>query len=257
MPYKKHFLTNVILRVDFVSPEETIKQTLLPDVKNTCVSYFPIPEERKVETQQVLVNNQPSMQNTVISKENLIEWHFFGTEREKELCITHQCMFVDFKEYKTYDDFKAQYFDILEKLMSSYPTLKINRVGLRYIDKIVLQGDKNARKSWGTYWNRYLNSNLVQGLSFADDDNSISRNMGSLEMNYGDHMLRFQYGVYNEDYPAPNKKNEFVLDTDIFSTGIFGIDEIQEMTDKFHAKAKDWFEKSIKAPLREKMGVVD
>ena len=54
MSYQRTFLSDVILRVDFVSIEESLKKTISPDVRNKCVRYFPIPEERTVETQQVL-----------------------------------------------------------------------------------------------------------------------------------------------------------------------------------------------------------
>lgn len=257
MIYKNHYLTSVILRVDFASPEETLKQALSAKVKNTCVKYFPIFEDRKVEERQVLVNNKPSAKNTIISTEEMSEWYFFGKEREKRLCITHSYMFVDFKEYKTFAEFKAQFFEVLDELITAYPTININRVGLRYIDQIELPTEKRIKKNWGSYWSRYLNTSLLQGLLFADNDAAITRHMSSLEMNYGEHMLRFQYGIYNEDYPAPNKKNKYILDTDIYSLGLFSVDEVKESVDSYHQQAKDWFEKSIKVPLREKMGVTE
>ena len=80
--------------------------------------------------------------------------------------------------------------------------------------------------------------------------------MASIEMNYTDCMLRFQYGIFNSDYPAPNKKREFILDTDVYSVGLYTMEEIADQIDAFHDRAKNWFEQSIKQPLRIKMGVI-
>lgn len=257
MAYKNHYLKNVILRVDFVSPEEMLKQSLLPEVKNICVKHFPIFEELKIETHQVQISREGSTVKNDVCLEKISEWHFFGKDRNNELVITHSNMFVNFKEYESFADFKSQFFMILDKLVKAYPNIKINRVGLRYIDQIELASDKKVRKSWRNYWNKYLNTHLLQGLLFADNDMAITRHMSTLEMNYGDHMLRFQYGIYNEDYPAPNKKNSFVLDTDIYAHGLFSTDEVKDSVDVYHQQAKNWFEKSIKAPLRNKMEVLD
>lgn len=255
MQYINHYLSDVIFRIDFVSPEESLKQSLSSEVKNACVKYFAIPETRQVETQQVIVTNNPGVQNTVINKEQLSEWHFFGTEKEKELCITNTCMFVDIKRYLSFDDLKQQFFDILDALIKAYPAIRINRVGLRYINTIDLPAEKKARKSWHNYWSKYINEALIKGLSFPDEDGALSRQMNSTEMNYSDHMLRFQYGIYNADYPAPIKKNVFVLDTDVYAVGLIDIDDLKTYADRFHEHIISWFERAIKAELKDKMGV--
>ena len=72
MQYINHYLSDVIFRIDFVSPEESLKQSLSSEVKNACVKYFAIPENRQVETQQVIVTNNPGVQNTVIKKGAII-----------------------------------------------------------------------------------------------------------------------------------------------------------------------------------------
>lgn len=254
MSYKTHFLSDVILRVDFVSPEESIKKTISPEVKNICVKFFPITEERKVETQQVLVTNEPGTQNTVLSKEQFSEWHFYGKEKEKELCISNNCSFINLKKYTSFEDLKSQFFGVLDVLLQNYPNIRINRVGLRYVNQINLPVEKKTRKTWSSYWGKYISDALVKPLSFVDVDTALSRQMNSVEMNYGDYMLRFQYGIFNADYPAPNKKNSFVIDIDIFASGLIDSEDVKAYADTFHSKAKEWFEKAIKQGLREKMG---
>ncbi len=256
MSYQINYLTDVIMRVDYVSPQESIKKTLDSEVKNTCVKHFPVPEDRNVETQQVLVSNEPGLQNTVINKEQFFEWHFFGKDREKELCISNTCMFINIKRYNSFEDLKTQFFEILGMLLQRYSLIRINRIGLRYVNQIDLPSEKKPRKSWHSYWGKYINDSLVKSLTFPDLDAAIARNMTSVDMNYSDYMLRFQYGIFNADFPAPNKKNSFIIDTDVYTSGLIENDEIIAYADTFHEKAKEWFEKAIKHGLRDKMGEV-
>ena len=255
--YKNHYLTNAILRIDFVSLEESLKESLKPEVKNICTKYFPISENRQVEFKQVRVNNGIPQADNLIKLEKNMEWHFLGIRREKEITISSKAVVMNFKEYKTFDDFKNQFFEVFDVLTQHYPDIKINRIGLRYVDQIKLPLEKRKRKSWSSYWGKYINSCLVKNLQFVDDDLAITRGMNSIEMNYGNYMLRFQYGIYNEDYPAPNKKNIFILDTDVYSMGLFSIDDTKILVDIYHQQAEKWFEKSIKQELRKKMEAIE
>lgn len=256
MKYKKHFLSSVIMRVDFVSEENSIKQALISNVRNICIENFPIYEERKVEKQQFVVNNVLDKQKTDTYKETFFEWHFFGNNREKELCIASNCLFIEYKDYINYDDSKQQFINIIKTLIEYYPNIKINRIGLRYINHIDLPSINKTRKDWYDYWKKYISVNLLCGLKIADEDNAITRNMNTLEMNYNDHMLRFQYGIYNQDYPAPNKKNSFIIDTDIYKTGLYETEDVKNAIDEYHRQANEWFEKSISENLRKIMGEI-
>lgn len=255
--YKNHFLSNAIIRVDFVNEETGINTELSPDVKNVCNKYFPILEAKKIEVQEYQINESRAGQTIVTNKKTSFEWHFFGRNREKELTITATSVFVDVKEYTDYESFKSEFFEVLNTMVLSYPGIKINRLGLRYIDSIDLITDRTQKKDWQSYWNKYISASLLCGIGFADDDDALTRQMNKIEMNYGDYMLRFQYGIHNSDYPAPNKKKMYILDTDVYSVGLMTIPEAMELLDVYHTKAKEWFEKSIKAALRTKMGVIE
>ena len=154
-------------------------------------------------------------------------------------------------------ELKEQFFEVLTALTKVYPSLKINRIGLRYVDQIEIAKEGTTRTSWASFWNKYIDSKLIQSLAFADDDKQIARQMNSIEMNYERFMLRFQYGIYNADYPAPNKKHSFIIDTDVYSAGLYDGDECNSLLDIFHEKASMWFEKSIKDALRKKMEVIE
>lgn len=254
MPYNNHFLTNVILRADFVFSEEELKHSISDKVKNLCVEMLPIFEERIINAQQLMVNGSMNFSNTIISNEKISEWHFLSGDRDKEICITNNSIYANFTKYTTYSELKEIFTSVFITLISEYPKVKINRIGLRYIDQIELPLEKKKRTNWKAYWNKYINTDLLNGLNFiVNDDDFLSRNMSSIEMNYTDYMLHFQYGIFNPDYPAANKKNLFIIDTDVYSTGLISSDEVENKIDEFHKQAKIWFENSIKDNLRKIM----
>ena len=76
-----------------------------------------------------------------------------------------------------------------------------------------------------------------------------------IELNYGESMLRFQYGIFNKDYPAVNKQYSFLLDTDVYAQGVFEIHDLKLKLSEFHSKAKDIFEEAITDELRKKMEI--
>ncbi|WP_446786816.1 TIGR04255 family protein [Macellibacteroides fermentans] len=252
--YKKHYLTNVILRVDFLTPIEQLTMAIDPKIKELCAKYFPIAEEKLVEDQEIEIINDGNSQKTAINKKQRYEWIFWGKNREKQLTLTENCLIVDMREYLSFKDLKEQFFDILFLLVAIYPEVKMNRIGLRYIDQIDLDGEKGNRGDWSKFWKKYIDPKLLQSIQFANEENRIARQMNLIEMNYDEFMLRFQYGIFNEDYPAPNKKYLFVLDTDVYSVGVYDCTEIETLLNEFHKKTIEWFERSIKDALRIKMG---
>lgn len=258
MAYKMDYLTDVILRLDFSVNHDDIKTELKTDIQSVIVNYFPIPEKRSVELQQVISSaNDPDKKELTIKSEKVIEWHYFGKNREKELVITSNYIYILIKKYQSFEILKKQFFDIVAALAKVYNDIKFNRIGLRYIDQIDLINDRTSRKNWHTYWSKYINSSLTSGLAFLDNDEKMSRYLNSIEMNYGDFMLHFQYGISNPDYPASNKKQIFILDTDVYSIGLYSISDVTTVIGQYHEVAKDWFERSIKDNLREKMGIIN
>ena len=254
MSYKKHFLTDVIFRTDFVSAEESLNLDVVPAVKEACARSFPILERRDAEMQNISITaNGEEEIKTVVKNEKQVEWHFWGKDREKELVIAPNCMFINSKSYDSFENLKSQFLEIFHEVQANYPLVKINRIGLRYINQIDLLSEKVSRKSWSSYWGKYISKDLIQSLKFIDNEKALARHINTIEMNYEDYMLRFVYGIFNQDYPAPNKKQVYILDADVSSVGLFTEEELNSAADNFHQKAKDWFERSITQALRTKM----
>lgn len=255
MPYNRDFLTNVIFRIDFAFPEDSLKDKLDIEIRNKCIESFPIPEQRIAQTQNVTVSTISNVKNEIKTIDIFNEWHFYGSQRDKEFVISKDFILLQVNKYSTFNNFKTDFFNIYELFIKKYQSIKIKRIGLRYIDQISPQPEEAVPNNWYEFWSKYLSSDLLGGLSFSNKgNNSITRHMNSLETNSEDFSMRFKWGIFNTDYPATNKKKEFILDTDLYNNGLFNLEEIETYIDKFHIKAKEVFENSITDNLRELMG---
>ena len=157
-------------------------------------------------------------------------------------------MFIVFSKYNSFEELKNNFFDIAEKLFEYFSNdLQVKRLGLRYINSIELSG-KNP-----LYWGSYLNTNLLSIFKITEDKKQISRAFNNLEINFGDFLLRFQYGMHNPDFPAPIRKKIFILDFDAYNNFLFGINEIKAALPIYNEKIVEYFEKSIKDGFRRKL----
>jgi uncharacterized protein (TIGR04255 family) len=172
----------------------------------------------------------------------------FGRNKEKFINVNHSFLVISYKKYENFEKMRDELIKILEKMISLYKELQIRRIGIRYINQIDIQEKET------TDWGNYINSDLISMLHFSDNPKEISRAMSNLEYNYGEYNLKFQYGMFNPDYPAVVKRKQFILDFDSYYDGyIDNILETKEFLEKAHEKIVVLFENSIKEDLRSMM----
>jgi len=243
--YKRNYLTQVIARVDFLSPLNSLKDVLPAAVGTLSKDLFPIPEPKQIIGREFMVSSEiKQVQEKEIATK---EWHFFGKEREKRLVITPESMFVEFKVYGSFAELLSHFSRISDGLFDSFGDLQIKRLGLRYINNLQVPGQNLFS------WNTYLNKNLLCILNIPADRAKIARAFHNLELNMGDFIVRFQYGMHNPDYPAPIRTKNFILDYDAYTTGLLTKEEIRQSLPVFHDQIEQLFENSITDRLREIM----
>ena len=244
--YKHNYISNVIARADFSTPFFILQDDIPTELGTVCTKYFPILEPRNITMQQVIFNPDPlkTEKKDVIIK----EWHFFDKNRDSNLVITTNYVYVEFTKYKNYEDMYNSFTAILEALFKINNQIEIRRFGLRYINNLEMPGSKFA-------WGPLLNNHLLSIFKINLDRDVMSRAVGNLELNFGNYFIRFQYGMPNPDYPAPIKKKIFTLDYDAYTIGMLNVDEIKQDINTFHEKIKELFEISITQKLRDLMNV--
>ena len=175
------------------------------------------------------------------------EWHYYGKNRKKHLTITPVMVFVEYDKYEYYEMLKDDFISVVESLFISYPKIHVKRLGLRYIDEIAIPNESP------TEWNKYLKPKLNTVFSLFKNKDKISRAFHVLEFNFGGDLLRFQFGMFNPDYPSPIKKKIYTLDFDMYVTKLLDKYEIDDTLDRFHEKVNVSFEDVITDELRQIM----
>lgn len=245
--YKKDFLKKVIVRVDFDTPLPIATNGPAKSIYSTVKDRFPITEEKKVIGKELLIGPNATKERSIESK----EWHYYGKNREKHLTISPNVMFIEYNKYEYYEMLREDFLSVSDALFNAYPKLQVKRLGLRYIDNIDIP-EENP-----TEWDKYLKPELNTTFAIAEKKETISRAFHILEFNYGEDLLRFQFGMFNPDYPATIKKKIYTLDYDMYVAKLLDKTDIGETLDRFHKKINRSFEEIITDELRKIMEPLD
>ena len=243
--YSTPFLKEVIVRLDYSHPLIKLSKALPQNIRDNVSKSFPISEPREFFSRELEITKDATKDKFVQGT----DWVFHSIDRQKTLIIARGNVNISYKQYDSFDVLKKDFLPVVTELFSVYEDFQGKRLGLRYINEITLP-ENNVFD-----WTNYLNESLLNNLSFPEDATKICRVFTTLELNEGDVIIRFQYGMFNPDYPAPIRKKSFVLDYDAYHQGALNLEDIIPKLDKFNATVKTIFEHSIKGGLRNLMGV--
>jgi uncharacterized protein (TIGR04255 family) len=242
--YRRPFLTQVVLRVDLLNfIDALVANPPSPSVMEAVRLRFPIPEPAQTVENETQILGQQVQQR----ERRYTTWNFHGKNREKLVSFTPNVLLVLRSKYSTYEEMKEDFLAVFNSFTAAYPDTVVNRVGLRYVNEIVL--DEAAP----TNWTDYIDDHLIRIFEFFPSREHLSRLFSVSELNYGELQLRFQFGMHNPDYPAPIKRKSFILDLDAYTTGMIENKGVEPFIDNAHAKIQDLFERSITAKLRKRM----
>jgi uncharacterized protein (TIGR04255 family) len=242
--YKRNFLTEVIVRVDFLNPLHETEKQLPKKIAQEAGRNFPIPDPKTSFAKEFQLS-EIGVRET-LSKQ-MKEWHFHGKNRDKTLAITPLFLFITYKNYTSFETLQTEFANIFSKLLEVTKEIQARRFGVRYINNI------RIKERDPLDWEKYLNSNLLQTINFPKNKKTIARAFNVLELNYTEFNLRFQFGLHNPDFPAPIKQKVFVLDFDAYYEGVQEYEEILRNLEKYHSEIQEMFEMSITDNLRQIM----
>ena len=245
--YRKPFLNQVIVRIDFPAPINGLSRALSENISKALLPLFPIAEPKKFIAKELQVTKRET-------KEKVMEgtnWLFHSIDKGKTLTIEPNNINISYKKYGSFEVLKNDLVIVLEAMFNKYPDLQGSRLGLRYINKIELT-EANLLD-----WSDYLDKRLLTMLSIPEDPAKISRAFNTIVLNYGDMMIQFQYGMHNPDFPVPIRKKIFILDYDAYYQGPQNLEEIKQSIDKFHEEIEALFEANITDKLRGLMEIID
>jgi len=236
----RNYLTGVIFKIDFADP---IK--LLPDniekVQTKIKDRLSELDKGKLEMIEVVMGAEE--QRTIRKKSDVFK--FINKGKSERVQIEQNAISFEVKNYKDFEYFRTLISDVLTEF-----NLKGNsgRLGLRYINQITI-GEGNPFD-----WKGWVNANLITGLEFVDKKELLARSMGIITYIFDDFNIKFQYGMYNSEFPNPISKREFVLDYDCTTKEPRDLGESIDLLDRMHDLIKEKFEGSIDIEFRKQIG---
>lgn len=242
--YQNNYITNVIFRIDFPEVPNINQQDPPSEFIKKIEDRFPNLEQLKGETFEL-----ESKTNTrTIRQKEKFAWRLTDSEKETILIIDPGYLTLESLKYKNFDSFIKDIKIIFQNFFLLYPVEVANRIGLRYINQI------KWNKGSPLDWKEILDPSLYSiPKDFITKSDSILRAMNLLEIEEDEYFLRFQFGLFNSEFPNPIARKEFVLDYDCYTEDQVEISEIYNKVEEFNKIIYKWFERSIDEGLRNAM----
>ena len=250
--YAKNFITQVIIRADFAPGTVPIVQ---PDERIlSALDGFPVRSSANRAKNEVRIQKTPQGPIRDTRTTNYVE-HVFQTEDKlRRVSVCSEYIFYETKIYEGFDVARDSFLDVLDAAAEQYPGMKIRRLGMRYINEIKLPEADAGPGLGADFWEKYINPSLLGGLRFAANDGALARHMCSTELNYGIDRATVKYGIFNAEYPKPNRRREFILDIDTYCLTELKPDAVVMKLEEYHNAALSVFETAVTDALRARMG---
>ncbi|MHB8278996.1 MAG: TIGR04255 family protein [Candidatus Humimicrobiaceae bacterium] len=246
LQYKNNFITEVIFRVDY-SHILKINDRMPSEFQDKIRELLPEFNTNKIiDIKTTLIGNSKAINEPQIFP----EWQFTNKDKSIVTNLSQDNINITVKKYKNIQDYKKIIMDVLNNFYTEYKPIEIKRLGLRYINKIII-------KEGNPYeWVGLINDQLIGQLNgFLTDNSDITRYMSQMIISKDEYGITFNYGIYNSEYPAKIARKEFILDYDCYTNECI-FEEVENRIEKFNLEIKKLFEKSIENKLRKIMEII-
>lgn len=250
--YRNNFITQVLIRADFVRGSFPLEAYPGEELLALCADY-PVRQSLNRNKNEVRIQKTPQGPVKDTRSYSFPEHNFWTEDKSRRIAISREYAFLEWKRYEDFGSMRDDFIEIMETIAARHPGLRIARLGMRYINEIKLPGVEYGPGLGAEFWKDYVNELLLGGLRFAANDGALARQMNSIELNYGTDRATVKYGVFNTEYPKPNRRREFILDIDTFCQQILLPEALPGHLEAFHQAACSVFETAITDKLRAVM----
>ena len=248
--YKKTFLNQVIVRIDFSEFLET-ENTFSDANMDAVQERFPRKGMRQVtKFQDVNVFVDDASSTTQHRIDNGFQQEFLNSDNNK-CVISNKFLIFDVCVYSSFDQLMEDMKPIIMAVMD-ISKVTASRTGIRYINIYENDRIKLSKNLFNSPIGSFLNTSLLD----QNEGMGCMRSMAMNEYKKGDMQLDFRYGMYNPDYPRPMKRSSFVLDYDCYTEDpLIGSESVFSHLIEGHNAIQHLFENSISYKLKQVMGV--
>lgn len=255
MHYRTNFLTKVVLRLNF-DPIPALRDNARldnrPGFSARIAEQFPI--VRGQPTASLNVNIGPLGAGLEQQMTGVI-WDHRRVENGTQVAVlSSDSVGVEYgkNDFDHFPPFRAHARLVIDSLIAEYNPPQFTRLGLRYINEIVLPEGNPLD------WDGILQPDLITATKVASgDERQIVRSMHQGIFSSGEYTTVFNYGLVNPDFPNALARRVFVLDYDCSRNGPIPAGEVLQSLDAANVVCESLFEDCIGERLRERMGVID
>lgn len=251
--YDRNFITLMLIRADFVSGGFPLDGA--PDGSVTApLSDYPLRSAASRTRNEIRIEKSP--QGPVKDTRTLpfTEYNFWTADKRRRFALCSEYTFLESRGYIPHSEACGEFLAVLDAAAAQHPGMTVRRLGMRYVNNICLPEADAGPGLGADFWKSYVNELLLGGLRFAANDGALARQMNSIELNYGADRATVKYGVFNAEYPKPNRRREFILDIDTFCQQPLAPQALAGKLDDFHRAACSVFETAVTDALRRRMG---
>lgn len=254
MHYKKNYLNNVVLRLDFdalapLAENKNVDSKL--EFSTRIAKIYPIVVGQPTTTLSVNIGPAGTGVNQQVTS---IQWQHRKSEKGTSVValapefIAIECGKDDYDHFPA---FRAEVGLTLDAFLALYQPPVFNRIGLRYINEV------NIPEGNPLDWDSLLAPSLVtSAMACASKDVDMVRSMHQLTVRRDQSTMVFNYGLFNSDFPNTLARRAFVLDYDCSRTAV-PQNEAFQVIDELNKFCETMFEASIEDGLRKLLGVID
>ncbi len=249
--YARNYITQVIVRADFLPNTVPMLQ---PEARLLeLMDGFPLRERLNRTKTEVHIRKTPQGPMKDTHTANYMEHNFHTEDKLRHVAACGEYLFYETKRYEGFESVRDTFLDLMDAMAEQYPTLRLRRLGMRYINEIKLPEADAGPGLGAEFWETYINPLLLGGLRFAANDGALARHMCSTELNYGTDRATVKYGIFNSEYPKPNRRREFILDIDTYCQAALTAEAVPAKLEDYHKAACSVFEAAVTDALRARM----
>src|SRR4051794_13662291 len=116
--YKSTYITNVIARVDFVSPISTLEKNIPDKLIKQISKTFPISEPQETIGHSLQIGAEGLGASETFKNK---QWNFYSKDRVKHLVIAASYIHVEYTKYVDFETFSAEFKLALEAMEKHFP----------------------------------------------------------------------------------------------------------------------------------------
>lgn len=224
-------ITHFILRIDFTKDIQIDYKMLFESLKGEFATF-------KTELHS---NYNVNIDKVEVKKEDFIKYLLSTPAISLKIDSFEKCITIELQQYKDKSSYIQCLTNVIERLKSLDIEVNSQRIGMRYINVFSCSKVSEISKILNPIDAKFIKEAVVR--------EGIARLMLVHEYQYGDHLVRVQYGIPNRFYPSVIKNYDIVLDIDVYSSGQQSIDTWEESIAQFNHQAYDTFISYIKEPF--------